>query len=257
MRIVWLFLLALPAAAEGEVALEWKFAEGDVFEISVKNERTAGMTTARGTLDTSFKVDVTAVFTVTAVGQDGVAEGDLTFKGLSGTVSAFALEQPLKVDLVALQEKKIPAKLTPRGQFTIDAAALKAVCAQVDLNDDLQNLFPVLPEEPVAKGAKWELDVERHKDELTLEDVREADGRRTAILGGTSKADQKADTGTDLKTELKVEGVWTASFNLADGTLKWSEQELSEDAVLETKESKLETRTRLRRTVGVVRLVGK
>lgn len=257
MRVLWLCLLALPAAAEGEVALEWKLAAGDAFEIGVKSERDAGMTTAKGTLDTKFNLDIAAVLTVTAVGQDGVAECELTFKSLAGTASAFGVEQPLKVDQAALQEKKVAAKLTPRGQLTIDAPGLKAACDKVDLNDDLQNLFPVLPEKPVAKGAKWEVEVERHKDEMTLEDVREADGRRTALLGGTSKADQKTDTGADLKTELKVSGAWTASFNMADGTMKWCEQELNEDAVLETKDSKLETRSRVRRRVGVARVARK
>jgi hypothetical protein len=286
MRLITLSLLfvfalsgLLPAQDGEKVTIEWKFKKGDSFRYEMSQNTEMDMA--------GMEITQEMVFGSSWDVQDVTADGVATIKSTYDRIK-MKMSGPLSADYDSSKDKKpaegewlsgifagfldksITFQMNKKGEVLKVEGITKLIEAAIAalpeeqqgfagmmkqyMNDDtfkgqMQLLLPILPKEPVAKGATWEggtsvgmggLGKADMKSKSTLKDVRE--GGKEAVVGVESKFTFKEGEGgmggmEVTESKMKGEIVWSLEKGLlqsmkgtlnADGTGGGGEMSVSQ-----------------------------
>ncbi len=230
------------------VRLAWNPADGVVWTLRVVSNRHSEVQTGKEPLETRFAVEVYGELSFGAADADGARPGVFTFATLEGTIEALGVKMPLTDKPADVAGRTVAAGLDAKGNLTWDEVALRNIVEGLDLNEDLERLFPALPADPVGVKDVWTAVVERHTDTYELQSI----DARAARFAGKSAAEESR--GTDaLGSSLTVAGSLAGEWDVDAGALVSFREERVEDAKLVTKTSTLRTKSEMKRSVTMER----
>lgn len=237
-----------PAPAPLLARMAWTAPEGDAWELRVSAHRRTEVDMGRGPTVTEFEVQLKGEFRIGAAAADGSRSAVLTVESLDGWIDALGLKVPFSELPGEFAGRTVKAAIDPRGRVAWDEETLRTLLGGVDLNEDLERLFPVLPEGPMALHDTWTSEVDQHTDTAAITGI----APDAAQFQGTSKADEQGGGGT-LESSLHVTGGFAGEWDLSHGALRFFREEISEDARVTTTRSTLRTSMRRKREVTLQR----
>ncbi|MCC6740983.1 MAG: hypothetical protein IT452_18230 [Planctomycetia bacterium] len=237
-----------PARAPLLVRMAWTAPEGTAWTLRVAAHRKTEVEMGRGPTVTEFEVKLTGEFRIGAAAADGSRAAALTVETLDGWIDALGLKVPFSELPGDFAGRTVKASIDPRGRISWDEEALRGLLGGVDLNEDLERLFPVLPEGPKALHDTWASEVDQHLDTAEISEI----AGDVVHFRGTSKADEEGG-GQALESSLKVSGGFAGEWDAGAGALRSFREEISEDARVTTARSKMRTGMERKREVTLER----
>lgn len=261
-RIRWLavFIIAgcqsaeppAPEPAPLRVTFDWKPADGDVWTLRVESVRHTEIQTGKEPIQTRFTVRLYGELLFGAPAADGSRACVFTFATLEGTIDALGVTMPLTDKPSDIAGRTVAAAIDARGCISWDKVALRTMVEGLDLNEDLQGIFPELPRGSVGPQEPWSVQVDRHTDTYEIKSIDRDGGSTVARFGGMSKADESRGT-DELGSSLKVAGTLAGEWDVDAGGLTSFRESRVEDAKLVTKKSTLRTHSELKRDVTLAK----
>lgn len=234
------------------VRLAWNPADGVVWTLRVVSNRHSEVQTGKEPLETRFAVEVYGELSFGAADADGARPGVFTFATLEGTIEALGVKMPLTDKPADVAGRTVAVALDPMGNLAWDERALHGFVAGLNLNEDLERIFPALPTDPVGVHDTWKVEVDRHTDTYRLQSIDVSGGRTSARFLGKSTAEETRGTET-LGSSLTIAGVLGGEWDVDSGALLSFREERVEDAKLVTKTSTLRTKSEMKRSVTMER----
>ncbi len=234
------------------VRFDWKPADGDVWTLRVDSTRRSEIQTGKDPIQTRFIVRLYGELLFGAPAADGSRACLFTFATLEGTIEALGVTMPLTDKPSDVAGRTVAASIDARGCISWDKVTLRTLVEGLDLNEDLEGLFPAMPRESVGPQEPWSVQVDRHTDTYELKSIEKDGGTTVARFGGMSKADESRGTEA-LGSSLKVAGTLAGEWDVDAGGLTSFRENRIEDAKIVTKTSTLRTHSELKRDVTLAK----